>query len=334
MRGLPRRQIHEAVSPAPPAVGDPTAEAKNNAQEDGTEALLKATNHLHATTGHRKKVLSRSSSRSSSAPAGPRGVTTAAAVAAAAEAAAVAAHAGRPWWERLHTCGRVRPSQKLPVGRRFCPPSFTQAAAPGGEKGRNSAVASSEAGAACPVVASRAPRAGFTASQHGDCDAQPRRSDTLREDSFIFEDNDDDADPVYFGVDSDEDEAFAAALNANAALNTNTPRAAPPRPFLTSHRRPASAPSTSAPRRPPECPVVPGVIPQPATVSSEWWHAESSTVAPPTGHEEWWVKDTLRRLHLEQLERLRAAGIDLASFQASPAARVAAAAMAKKGYDT
>jgi hypothetical protein len=264
----------------------------------------------------------RSASRQRRPPSAPRG-ETAADVKTAAEAAAAASAVGRPWWERLHTCGKVRPSMTLPVGRRFCPPSFPQAPArqagprPAPATGGSSTMSWAERAAANALGepslgSSRAPTQAVPKASRNPSGAAPQRTSSLREDSFIFDD--DDSGHPYFGVDSDEDDALLKSFAGDAAEKSEASR-------QPSRRRPLSAPCTRSTAAP---------------ANNEWWLAGSSTtdvIGGVVSNEGWWARDTLRRLHLEQLERLRAAGLDVSAIladQANPAAMTAAAATLAK----
>lgn len=126
---------------------------------------------------------------------------------------------------------------------------------------------------------------------------QPQRSSTLGEDSFIFNDDDGDAGAEYFGVDSDEEDAgdflHGVAAAERGAPRTSAAKASAARPTQHARGRPTSAPSISS-------------TSVPVKSANEWWKAESSSVAPVVDPKDgYWAKDTLRRLHLEQLENLR-----------------------------
>jgi len=117
----------------------------------------------------------------------------------------------------------------------------------------------------------------------------------LGEDSFIFNDDDGDAGAEYFGVDSDEEDAgdflHGVAAADRVASRTSAPKASAARPTQHARGRPTSAPS------------IPSTA-VPVKSANEWWKAESSSVAPVVSKDGHWAKDTLRRLHLEQLEKL------------------------------
>lgn len=148
---------------------------------------------------------------------------------------------------------------------------------------------------------------GSVRSAHG---GEVKRKDSLHEDSFIFNDEDEDAGPGFFGVDSDDEytEAFRASGGAscsNSAYRASKPTVKPnpqakPRDPAAS---PASAPKSKA--RPLSAPCTGA---RTTTTNNEWWRAPSSNVAAEISKDQWWAKDTLRRLHLEQLERLRDLG--------------------------
>jgi hypothetical protein len=287
--------------------GHPEAATRSDITEGGvpTQPPAKNGSQRPASASGQRKMPSKKR-RPASASASTLRETKASDVASAANAAAEAANAGRHWWERLHTCGKVRPRMSLPVGRRFGPPSYPRPPATpqsAGSRAPSWVDAGEQSGTAVghpppgptvhrsPVRATHKNPSGYTT---------PQRKDSLREDSFIFDD-DDGGDPEYFGIDSDVEEE-AARKSSGSGVSTTAPQRA---------RRPQSAPSASS-----------------TALSGEWWRAPS---AHGMSENEWWARDTLRRLHLEQLEQLHACGgpAPLASCQASPAALAAAAALAK-----
>lgn len=186
------------------------------------------------------------------------GGATAVAQAAAAAAAAATANDGRPWWERLHTPARkclgpqlrqtmhsVLAAPRIPPAQRPRPPSapLSQRPVPAARTPVGSAAA---VAAARRAGASAEAQAGRTASPaaspggglrpgSGRTSAQRRSPDDelLREDSFIFNDDDADAGAGFFGVDSDDDggtpEAKFAAKQAaaEAARAKGRPLSAP-----------------------------------------------------------------------------------------------------------
>lgn len=248
--------------------------------------------------------------RPASASSGLRG-TSASRVAAAATAGAAAARkdAG-PWWERMHTCGKVRPCS-LPVGRRWGRSPLSRAPAPQPSSAHPGESAPTWRDAAATLIGepvlSSSPMPAPTVHRNSG-GPQPQRRDSLGQDSFIFND-DDAAGPSYFGVDSDEEGAF---LSARAASPPADPGAEPP---LRS-RRPLSAPCGGR-----------GGSNSSASTNKEWWRATSSGQAP-----DWWARDTLRRLHLERLHGSN--GPDLGSregqCEAIPSTAALAAALALK----
>jgi len=141
----------------------------------------------------------------------------------------------------------------------------------------------------------------------------------LGEDSFIFNDDDGDAGAEYFGVDSDEEDAedflHGVAAAERAACRTSAAKASTARPTQQARGRPTSAPSASS-------------TAVPVKTASDWWKADSSSVAPVVSKDGYWAKDTLRRLHLEQLENLR--DIEGASKAKTPAEVATAEALAKR----
>jgi len=189
------------------------------------------------------------------APAG----RAAAAVSAAAAAAAMASDDGRPWWERLHTCGKgpVRSS------------SF----------GQHSTFVPSGDGDVSPQPPEAATTEGESQVQPPSMTRRGSGASCPREDSFIFEDNDGDADGplddgtgatgAYFGVDSDEEEgatggAPVSTHEQSRAQGSYTQAAA----THQGKARPMSAP-----------------------------YGKSRTT-------EEWARETLQRLRLEQLKRM------------------------------
>lgn len=181
----------------------------------------------------------------------------AAAVSAAAAAAAMAAEDGRPWWERLHTCGKgpVRSS------------SLHSASFPAGE---------GDVGPQPPEIVTSE---GEPRTQVPSTTRRGSNSSCPREDSFIFDDNDGDADGplddgtgatgAYFGVDSDEEEGATGGA-----------------PVSTPHHSRASA----------------GYAQAPAT-----HQGKARPMSAPYGKSrttEEWARETLQRLRLEQLRRM------------------------------
>lgn len=289
--GLPARRSRPSLAKSRPSSAGPLGKQPSKPQSHAQVNAESATSSQGAkgklgrdrmsTTGVGNAGHGRGSSRirhrSRSAASLLKG---AASVATAAEAAVAAARDdGRKWWERLHTCGKVRPnmssSQHFSQGSTSVPKP-SPVAVP--ERGPTEAQGHDNPSPSTPIVRRRPSLNRINTS-------------SLKEDSFIFNDDDDASpEPEYFGVDSDDEGEGIDADNAHrkqpqyfeefASANS---KASLPRPSNRS-QRPRSAPSR-------------------------------------TGTHEQWTRETLWRLNLER--NIPSMSVPLESFSTSLQAKAA-----------